>query len=273
MVKNNYPNLFRPIQIGPMKLKNRIAFEVIENWEQLPDGYQHLDVDGVAVDSRDRVYLLTDQGLGRTEGPASITWPSGGVPVTAAIEDGNTLFTGSEDFISFYPALDDGVPDRSMYLGMGPVAGLVADVSLPRQLDLVVVSAEGIAGIFAQDLVDVEEFAAGRVPLDQPRAAVRASDGGFVVATRGGAYRIMERGIGLPCGQTLGWPRNEQTESVTAGLRMCSIRQAVRPTECSSATSSTVENSSSASRWRRTTCSASRLPDSVRRAPPPSRTA
>lgn len=40
-------------------MTNRIAFEVIENWEQLPGGYQHLDVDGVAVDSRDRVYLLT----------------------------------------------------------------------------------------------------------------------------------------------------------------------------------------------------------------------
>ncbi len=40
-------------------MKNRIDFEVIENWEQLPNGFQHLDVDGVAVDSRDRVYLLT----------------------------------------------------------------------------------------------------------------------------------------------------------------------------------------------------------------------
>lgn len=34
-------------------------FEVIEKWEKLPAGYVHRDVDGVAVDSRDRVYLLT----------------------------------------------------------------------------------------------------------------------------------------------------------------------------------------------------------------------
>jgi sugar lactone lactonase YvrE len=34
-------------------------YEVIEGWEQLPAGYVHRDVDGVAVDSRDRVYLLT----------------------------------------------------------------------------------------------------------------------------------------------------------------------------------------------------------------------
>jgi streptogramin lyase len=36
-----------------------LNFEVIEGWEQLPEGYRHDDVDGVAVDSRDRVYLMT----------------------------------------------------------------------------------------------------------------------------------------------------------------------------------------------------------------------
>ncbi len=34
-------------------------YEVIEGWEQLPAGYVHRDVDGVTVDSRDRVYLVT----------------------------------------------------------------------------------------------------------------------------------------------------------------------------------------------------------------------
>ncbi|MFC1799043.1 peptidyl-alpha-hydroxyglycine alpha-amidating lyase family protein [Thermodesulfobacteriota bacterium] len=36
-----------------------LRYEVIEGWEQLPTGYRHLDVDGVAVDANDRVYLLT----------------------------------------------------------------------------------------------------------------------------------------------------------------------------------------------------------------------
>lgn len=40
-------------------MTNGLKFEVIEEWEKLPAGYKHLDVDGVAVDSRDRVYLLT----------------------------------------------------------------------------------------------------------------------------------------------------------------------------------------------------------------------
>jgi sugar lactone lactonase YvrE len=34
-------------------------FQVVEGWEKLPPGYIHQDVDGVAVDSRDRVYLMT----------------------------------------------------------------------------------------------------------------------------------------------------------------------------------------------------------------------
>lgn len=36
-------------------------FKVIEGWEKLPPGYVHKDVDGVAVDSRDNVYLMTRQ--------------------------------------------------------------------------------------------------------------------------------------------------------------------------------------------------------------------
>lgn len=34
-------------------------FKVIEGWEKLPSGFVHKDVDGVAVDSRDNVYLIT----------------------------------------------------------------------------------------------------------------------------------------------------------------------------------------------------------------------
>jgi hypothetical protein len=37
-------------------MADSFRYEVIEGWEQLPEGYVHRDVDGVAVDSRDRVY-------------------------------------------------------------------------------------------------------------------------------------------------------------------------------------------------------------------------
>ena len=35
-----------------------LSYQVVEGWEQLPKGYAHRDVAGVAVDSEDRVYLI-----------------------------------------------------------------------------------------------------------------------------------------------------------------------------------------------------------------------
>jgi DNA-binding beta-propeller fold protein YncE len=35
-----------------------LKYEVVEGWEQLPAGYAHRDVAGVAVDGEDRVYLI-----------------------------------------------------------------------------------------------------------------------------------------------------------------------------------------------------------------------
>jgi DNA-binding beta-propeller fold protein YncE len=35
-----------------------VSYEVVEGWEQLPSGYEHRDVAGVAVDAEDRVFLI-----------------------------------------------------------------------------------------------------------------------------------------------------------------------------------------------------------------------
>src|SRR6476661_6307448 len=35
-----------------------LSYEVVEGWEQIPAGWTHPDVAGVAVDSQDRVYLI-----------------------------------------------------------------------------------------------------------------------------------------------------------------------------------------------------------------------
>ena len=40
--------------IGP----HRLEYEVLEGWEQLPEGWSFVEVAGVAVDSRDRVYVF-----------------------------------------------------------------------------------------------------------------------------------------------------------------------------------------------------------------------
>jgi hypothetical protein len=36
----------------------KIEYSVVQGWEQLPKGYAHRDVAGVAVDGEDRVYLM-----------------------------------------------------------------------------------------------------------------------------------------------------------------------------------------------------------------------
>jgi sugar lactone lactonase YvrE len=44
-----------------MSIVTGLKFKVMEGWEKLPAGYVHKDVDGVAVDSKDNVYLMTRQ--------------------------------------------------------------------------------------------------------------------------------------------------------------------------------------------------------------------
>src|ERR1700737_4368540 len=41
-----------------MATTSGLSYGVIEGWEQLPAGYEHRDVAGVAVDGEDRVFLI-----------------------------------------------------------------------------------------------------------------------------------------------------------------------------------------------------------------------
>ena len=38
--------------------QNKVEYEVIEGWEQLPEGWTFVEVAGVATDSQDRVYAF-----------------------------------------------------------------------------------------------------------------------------------------------------------------------------------------------------------------------
>lgn len=42
-------------------MADSLRYEVVEGWEQLPAGFHHADVVGVATDSRDRVFIYTRQ--------------------------------------------------------------------------------------------------------------------------------------------------------------------------------------------------------------------
>jgi hypothetical protein len=68
-----------------MTTANRPAFELVEGWEQLPAGWSHPDTAAVAVDSRDRVFVLH-----RGEHPV-IVYDRDGRFVTSW---GDGLFTG-----------------------------------------------------------------------------------------------------------------------------------------------------------------------------------
>src|SRR2546426_5868998 len=52
-----------PVVVGSRQL----AFRVEEDWEQLPEGYSHRDVAGIAVDSHDRVFVFN-----RSEHPVMV---------------------------------------------------------------------------------------------------------------------------------------------------------------------------------------------------------
>ena len=40
------------------KGRHGLEFEVVEGWERLPEGWSFTEVAGIAVDSRDRVYVF-----------------------------------------------------------------------------------------------------------------------------------------------------------------------------------------------------------------------
>ena len=39
-------------------MADQVNYKVVEGWEQLPKGFAHRDVAGVAVDQEDRVFLI-----------------------------------------------------------------------------------------------------------------------------------------------------------------------------------------------------------------------
>jgi hypothetical protein len=151
-------------------------------------------------------WILADQGVGWIGAGMAPVWPTaGGQPATAVLEQPVVLLVADSAGLAAYAPVAGalGPPRWSIALadlGTGTVRALVGPVALPQALDLVVIGDDGVAGLTG--VVDtpaaaaVPAFAADRVPLGQPRAAALTSDGGFVVATAGGAYRIMERGSG-----------------------------------------------------------------------------
>lgn len=156
-------------------------------------------------------FVLTDGGLGRLSTAANAEWPGSLAAVTAVLQTDSFLVVAGDGYLSGYERTtlpQDGSAlwtiDDDAGLNSGKVIALVGAVTLPEELDFVVIGENGLQGLSVEQsgssynaaIVALPEFAADRVPLGDPREAVAASDGGFIVATAGGAYRIMERGSG-----------------------------------------------------------------------------
>jgi len=173
-----------------------------------PEGVEILGLqalDGVA-------WMRTSAGAAPIPPTGPIQWPTGGVPVTAlGLSPGGRLLAGHPDgTLTFHDLSPEGLPgpevatlDSASGLAGGAVRGVLTDVRLPRPLDLVVVSDGGIRGLHllqgggrVAEPVEVPWFSPDRVPLEDPRAVAKTWDGGFVVATAGGAYRIVDRDAG-----------------------------------------------------------------------------
>src|SRR5215475_382718 len=76
-----------------------LIFEPVEGWEKLPEGWEFIDVAGVAVDARDHVYVFN----------------RGAHPVIVFDRDGNLLRTFGEGIFSQRPHGIHTGPDESVY--------------------------------------------------------------------------------------------------------------------------------------------------------------
>jgi DNA-binding beta-propeller fold protein YncE len=106
-----------------------LSYEVVQNWEQIPDGMTHPDVAGVAVDSQDQVYLIC-----RGEHPIMVYERDG----TFVKSWGQGLFTLRTHGITVGPddmlyCTDDGnhtvrkfTPDGQLLLTLG-TSGVASD--------------------------------------------------------------------------------------------------------------------------------------------------
>ena len=186
---------------------DRVVYEVHPD----TSSEEHAAPDGVIVTGLARgtaqVYVLTSEGLGWIPEGGPAVWSSGGLPATSALEAGGRLLVGGANRVDAFE-IPVGNTLSAPVWSIGPQNGLEAipvravltDVTLPSPLDVVVIGDQEVQGFAlsgsAPNAVDVPVFARDRVPLESPRAALSLADGGFVVTTAGGAYRMMERGSG-----------------------------------------------------------------------------
>lgn len=147
-------------------------FEVIEGWEKLPVNYVHKDVDGVATDSRDRVYVLT-RGDARV-----IVYERDGTFVASWGED---IFTPRTHGICIGP--DDSV--WTVDDGDHTVRKFTTDGK-----QLMVIGTPGVACDTGYDGKTVQSIQRGGPPFNRPTDAAVAPNGDLYVVDGYGNARV-----------------------------------------------------------------------------------
>ena len=147
-------------------------FEVLEGWEKLPANYVHKDVDGVATDSRDRVYLLT-RGDARV-----IIYERDGTFVTSWGED---IFTPRTHGICIGPddsvwTVDDGDHTVRKFT--------------PDGKQLMIIGTPGSASDTGYDGKTVQSIKRGGPPFNRPTDAAVAPNGDLYVVDGCGNARV-----------------------------------------------------------------------------------
>jgi DNA-binding beta-propeller fold protein YncE len=155
-----------------MATVRKLSYEVIPGWEQLPAGYTHLDVDGVSVDSHDRVYIFT-----RGE-PRVIVYEA----------DGRFVRSWGE---GFFTARTHGItigPDDSVYC-VDEGAHVIYKFTPEGEL-LATVGNRGVPSDTGYDGRTLESIRPGAGPFNRPTNVAIAPSGDLYVSDGYGNARV-----------------------------------------------------------------------------------
>jgi streptogramin lyase len=147
-------------------------FEAIEGWEQLPEGFTHADVSGVAVDSEDRLFVLT-RGTARV-----IVYEPDGTFVRSWGEDifterTHSIFVGPDGMVY---TTDDGDHTVRKFTPEGEQLLIIGNPGVPSD-----------TGYNGSDLTSIKR---GGAPFNKPTGTVVGPDGDIFVCDGYGNARV-----------------------------------------------------------------------------------
>lgn len=124
------------------------------------------------------------------------------VTAALAVEEENIIYVATSTSVSklSLDRLKDPIWTISLPENFGAPVAMVAGVTIPEPLELVVMSRDKFAAVpgdpSAPAIKSIPDFGVRRVPYLGINAALKLADGGFVVATSEGAMRLLDRGDG-----------------------------------------------------------------------------